>query len=203
MNNPKYWEKTEVIREKLKQNGVTQVSFSNGLPHNVRTMQGREWLIGDEKLTVEFHTLYADGEFNNIFSFQLLEGRNVEYKTPGVQEFVINETAAKTYGWENPAGMEFKQGEDTIRIVGLLKDFHLQSKAQPIRPLRIGHIKNSWINTMSVSFSGGDPKEIVKTIESTLKEFLLIILFLIHFLTKRMQNPTKLTESREKQLSFL
>lgn len=171
MSDPEWRKKVELIRAKIKQqSNVTTVSFSSGLPNNVRTQQGREWTTPDGKLTVSFYTIYADEEYIDLYKLQVLEGRNLVNASKGVQEFLINETAVKTYGWMDPAGMQFMQGNDTIRIVGVLKDFHLQSKHQPINPLRIGNLKDGWITHMSIGFQGGDPQKLIRDVESSLKE---------------------------------
>jgi putative ABC transport system permease protein len=170
MNDQEWQKKTESLRQRIKQQAnVAHVSFSNGLPHHVRTQQGRNWTIAGEDVSVSFYTLYADEEFTNLYGLQVLEGKGV-LTTGSIQEFLLNETAVREYGWKDPVGMEFKQGNDTIRIVGIVKDFHLQSKHQPIKPLRIGNLKDGWITHMSVSFTGGDPKQLIAAIETALKE---------------------------------
>lgn len=171
LSDARWREKLDLIKEKiLQQANVHTVSFSNNLPHHVRTQQGRTWKTEEEEMDVNFYTLYTDENFIDLYGLKIISGRTIMPGKKGVQEFIINETAARQYGWSDPVGMEFKQGSDTIRIVGVVTDFHLHSRHLPIQPLRIGHYSNGWISYLSVGFRGGNPKQLEQHIESTLRE---------------------------------
>jgi putative ABC transport system permease protein len=55
---------------------------------------------------------------------------------------LINESACKVLGWDDPVGREFGHGDNSEddpvgKIVGVVKDFHMQSLHLPIMPLYI------------------------------------------------------------------
>jgi putative ABC transport system permease protein len=171
LKDPKWrGDKLEYLKDKILQHSSTRaVTISTSLPHDVRGQQGREWKSDEGVIDVSFYTLYADEHFVDLYGLEILEGRNIMPNKGGIQEFLINETAAREYGWEEPVGMEFLQGQDTIRIVGLLKDFHLHNKHLPISSFRIGHWNNGWASYISVAYAG-DNKELTRFITSVFRE---------------------------------
>lgn len=49
---------------------------------------------------------------------------------------VINETFARTAGWfESPVGQQFRMGDDTYTIIGVVEDFHYSHFQDPIQPV--------------------------------------------------------------------
>ena len=78
------------------------------------------------------------------FMFELTEGRGFskDYKTDKHKAFIINETAAKRIGWQNPIGKKFildnedKESENG-EIIGVVKDFHFYTMTQDIEPLAL------------------------------------------------------------------
>ncbi len=56
------------------------------------------------------------------------------------QSVIINETAAKTFGWENPIGKKIQEldGRHIIKtVIGVIKDYHIVFVRQAIEPLLI------------------------------------------------------------------
>ena len=75
----------------------------------------------------------ADAEFIRVFSLDLIEGRPLENTEYHKQYTLINETAAKTLGFNEPLGKRFNGKE----IIGVVADFHAESKLEQIKPLAI------------------------------------------------------------------
>ena len=75
------------------------------------------------------------------FGMQLVAGRNISFAfgTDQKQAYLINETAVKAFGWDNPIGKEFEwlRGGSGRKgkVVGVVKDFHHFHLKHAIEPL--------------------------------------------------------------------
>lgn len=80
----------------------------------------------------------VDYDFIETMGMEVLAGRSFsrEFATDAAQAFIVNDTAAKTFGWENAIGREGelswvkKQG----KVIGVIKDFHFRSLRETIQP---------------------------------------------------------------------
>lgn len=87
----------------------------------------------------------ADEDYVDFFGLEIVEGRNINMHDMQFENFrqfgpayLINETAVKQLGWENPIGKRLGERQwSKGHVVGVLKDFHLQSLHNPIRPVAI------------------------------------------------------------------
>ena len=85
-----------------------------------------------------FYTIDVDDGFVDVYGMDIVQGRKFSFDFPSDQEgaFLINETAARELEWEDPVGqMMALIGRRRGVIVGVVKDFHIQSMSQPIEPL--------------------------------------------------------------------
>ncbi|MBS1915198.1 MAG: ABC transporter permease [Bacteroidetes bacterium] len=92
---------------------------------------------GKKEVKENVQIRWADTNYMKIYQLKLVAGRNVQ-QSDTIQEFVINETFAKTLGFQNPQDALNKQLLDNkkkIPIVGVLKDFHEGSMHAAIGPL--------------------------------------------------------------------
>ncbi len=90
--------------------------------------------------TLEYH---VDEQYIPTFGMQMAAGRNFspEYKTDS-SAIIINETAAKTFGWEGKAVGQKLTRQNSERgnnfvytVIGVVKDFHFKSLHETITPL--------------------------------------------------------------------
>lgn len=80
--------------------------------------------------------------FLETMEIELLQGRNfTELDLARGQEFTpiwVNETAVSVFEWDDPIGQELKCcWSPTPRVVGVIKDFHVQSLKAPIDALAL------------------------------------------------------------------
>ncbi len=120
--------------------GVRQVASSLSLPNNITSNSQIRWpnMPPDlENLLV--YGSSADYDFIDLYNLEIVQGRNfsrdIESDRRGV---LLNESAVKALGWENPIGREvYRWGEEKGRVVGVVKDFHQHSVRLKIEPLQI------------------------------------------------------------------
>ncbi|HEY5688262.1 MAG TPA: ABC transporter permease [Yeosuana sp.] len=129
-------------------------------------------------ITKQMRFLFGDINYLNAFDIDLIAGRERKHDT--VKEVVINETALKTLGFNKPEDAINEKVilyPDTIKIVGVMKDFHQNSLHNPIEPLVL---RGDWYNAKFSQFqmismkvkplSGGRISEVINEIENRYKE---------------------------------
>ncbi|MBN2519343.1 MAG: ABC transporter permease [Bacteroidales bacterium] len=92
----------------------------------------------------------VDNDFIPALDIKLIAGRNFSnvFTTDEQDALIINQLAAKKFGWSNPIGkiIQYSVGQDQFAagiIIGVVKDFHLSSMHRVIEPLFISnHLDN-------------------------------------------------------------
>ena len=84
-----------------------------------------------EKVDIEI--MLGDSAYMNIYGLKLLEGEMITPASPET-DVVLNETAVKALGWHKGTGKHLYRGKQKIRVVGVLKDYHVASPNLPVRP---------------------------------------------------------------------
>lgn len=127
----------EVIRELKMKPSIVNVSQATSLPNNTTSSTTPDWFGKEEGQDINIYIGMIDENYLDLFNLELAEGRNftAEDRLDKHGAFLINETTAKEIGFENPLDESLIWSQDTIPIVGVLKDFHQHSLHLPIKPL--------------------------------------------------------------------
>ena len=96
-----------------------------------------------EGQTIMMDGMSMDADYIPLLGIEMVAGRNFSLEHPVDPEnsVLINETAAKEIGWDDPVGKMISMPgsiEDKM-VIGVIKDFHYQYPQKPIRPLYIGN----------------------------------------------------------------
>jgi len=68
-------------------------------------------------------------------SMQLVNGRDFSNDfSADTKTCLVNETAVRQFGWDNPIGKWIDNGEQRYTVVGVIKDFNIDDVHNPIRP---------------------------------------------------------------------
>ncbi len=113
----------------------------------------------------------VDGNFKNTYDLQIVMGKFFDTSlSSDSNSVIINEAMMRKLGWQDPTKMtiKFEEGEPSIPVIGVLKDFHFKSLYEEIEPLVM------WIspynqNKMSVRFTG-NPSVLLSFLETKWKE---------------------------------
>ncbi len=116
---------------------ISSATLASDLPLDVTSTSGDlKWTGKDPNQQVEVSGLSVGGDFIRTMNIKLLDGRDFRTDSPAdSSNYIINETAAKLMGMQTPVGKEIEFWKGKGRIVGLMKDFHLNSLHQAISPL--------------------------------------------------------------------
>lgn len=153
---------------------VIRVGGSSGIPGTIEgagTFQPKGFKNQQE---LNMSMLGIDTGLIKAWNIELTAGRDfVESDYTDTSRYVIiNETAVKQFGWpDDPIGKELLNGGGrTLRVAGVVKDFHLESMHHEIRPLIILPSKD-WINKISVKVSSGNLSQTISALEKKWKQF--------------------------------
>lgn len=89
-----------------------------------------------------FQQLAIDDNFFSSLEIEFAEGRpfSLDFPSDSSEAIIVNQTAARKAGWDNPIGKRLEMveidGSITAKyVVGVVKDFHFASARQKIEPL--------------------------------------------------------------------
>jgi len=145
-----------IKQELLNNPDISGVAFSNGNPGaevgiQVMRVEGENGSMEDLAINLYF----IDYDYIDLMGIELLEGRNYNrsISTDPQKAFIVNETAAKRFGWVNEASAAIGDYSAAIgkrfqfninldgtaqrdgEIVGIVRDFHYASMHNIIEPV--------------------------------------------------------------------
>jgi len=111
--------------------GVQKISFANAVPGDITNGMFAQ-VDGKD---INMRHLKCDPEYFDLMGLQLVSGRHFSSEDEADREgrYMLNEAAAKIYGWEDPYQIRLWGFE----LIGIVKDFNFESLHQPVGPLFI------------------------------------------------------------------
>ncbi len=131
----------EAFRNALaQQTGVSKVSFTaNKFPGVYISTVMRSARSGEHFVA----SYYADFDSQDVLKFEMKEGRyfSKDFPTDSIA-VVINEAAAKEFGFDKPEGQEILYSPNAyvflrFHVIGIMKDFNFESYRDKVRPLAV------------------------------------------------------------------
>ena len=144
---------------------------------------GYEWKGKDPNAKLDFNTFNTDGDLAKTVGLQIIEGRDIDLKNYPTDStaIMLNESAVTLMGFKKPLGETVRYNETEWHVVGIVKDFILQSPYQPMRPMVI-HGPKSWFNAIHVKLNENNPtSKNLKLAEQTFKKYNPEYPFQYHF----------------------
>jgi len=131
-------EKIESVKTELQKNpDILSASVSNSIPtYYGNSTSGIDWEGKNPDDIILMHYVSVDDSYINTFNMKLAKGRF--YSKEFVSDtgaVVINETAAKIMGMNDPIGKRLTIFDSDLTIVGVVKDFHFKKLDTKIEPL--------------------------------------------------------------------
>ncbi|MGB3467675.1 MAG: ABC transporter permease [Cyclobacteriaceae bacterium] len=170
-------DKIDVVKAELMANpDIVSVATSNGVPGV--TMGGQVFKVENQDgqfVQKSMFTIYGGADYVNTIGFEILQGRdfNYESETEKYSTYLVNEAGAKEIGWGDSAvnkKVKFFHGTDVGKVIGVVKDFNIESLHEKIEPLFIlyGNIDRG---TIHVRISGNNISGTIAFIESVITKF--------------------------------
>ena len=166
-------EKDAIQREFESYPGIIDVTASSQTPIRVTGATNGKWEGKPEGENLIVYMLTVDPNFFDFYGIELLSGRNFSNERAADKNaFILNETAAKTIGWENPLGKRFGFNEQNLgTVIGTVKDFHFAPFNLSIEPLAIFLTPEGERVRFSLKLAPDDIPGTIAFVESTWKKF--------------------------------
>jgi putative ABC transport system permease protein len=126
---------TPVRTELLRQPGVLDITSAS---QSIINIQGAtldvDWDGKDPHASYFIHSAGIDENFFSFFKLMLAQGRGFSGAKTDTARLILNETAVREAGIQNPVGKRFRFGGINGTIAGVVRDFHFNSLKQKIKP---------------------------------------------------------------------
>lgn len=132
----------ELIKKDLVSSGAaTAVSLTSApITEHWSDSNGFSWTGSEQQdKDMNFIMYSADNGFSKTMGLTLLSGRDIDaasYKTDSTA-VLLNEKAVKMMGLKHPLGQIITGQGNTLHVVGVVKDFILESPYYPVKPMFI------------------------------------------------------------------
>jgi putative ABC transport system permease protein len=158
-------ERFETFRQNLSSSAnILNVALAGSVPGRVGTSRSYNWPGQQQDLdNKSFYTMFGDHQTVEALGLQLLQGRSFsnEITTDVTSAYILNETAVRELGWDDPVGKPFKVWDEEMgQIIGVVKDFNFRSLHQKIEPLVLD-IKPEWSWSAAIRIA---PNEVAGTL---------------------------------------
>jgi putative ABC transport system permease protein len=161
------------IEEISKNSNIKSVTQTNTIPGNV-FYQNVNRIKDEDKV---LYDLVADNKYFETMDLKLIEGRipsiNPENRK---NEIILNQSAVKELGWEDPIGRTDIWGRE---IIGVVEDFNYMSMHQPILPMMIRF--DPFFTYATIKFNTLNTAQVLFVLESKWNEFFTSGIFEYHF----------------------
>jgi putative ABC transport system permease protein len=141
----------ELIKNELIGNGIVLSVTKTSAPLTESWSSGGvTWTGKNPNDRTGFDLYNSDGNLVKTAGLQLLQGRDMDlnhYPTDSAA-IILNESAVKAMGFKNPLGQIIDHGSWGFdwHVIGVVKDFILQSPYDPVKPMVIRGPKADWFN---------------------------------------------------------
>lgn len=145
---------------------------------------GYSWSGEEEERKFSFKSPIIGYDFIETMDMETLVGRPYQKSRQNEREkIVMNESALKHMGLEDPIGKFISHGDQKREIIGVVKDFNYGSIHQPIEPLIFRFSENG--NNILIRIEEGSEDRVIPQIEELFKTFHAAHPFEFAFLDKQ------------------
>ncbi len=194
--------KLEALKKELCNNPDILSVTKGQSPVNLEyTSGGYSWAGKKTSVDVLFHHLDTDEDYLKTFQLELSGGRFFSSEFPTDKTaVVINEKAAEAMGMKNPVGEVLTAPWGAkLTIVGVLKDFHIQSLHYKIEPLMM---QKGESNNLYMKMKPDHIPATVESINKTFKSFNPGLPMDFHFLDEDFDNLYRTEQQMSKIFGY-
>ncbi|MDB5090714.1 MAG: transporter permease [Mucilaginibacter sp.] len=159
-----------VRTELLKQPGILDVTSGS---QSIINIEGAtldvDWDGKDPRGSYFIHSAGIDQNFFSFFKLKLIEGNSFTGAKTDTARLILNETAVKEAGIQNPVGKRFRFGQVNGTIAGVVKDFHFTSLKQKIQPFVFYYQPSG--GRLFVKTTGKNAHAAIKAVEAAWKTY--------------------------------
>ncbi len=158
----KLGEKKDAFLQTVKSYAQTEACALSSTYLNTFNEWGGILKDGGQEKDISYFVIHANADFLNTTGIQLKEGRNFEKEnTSDIQTCLLNETAVAQLAINNPLLATISG----YSIVGVVKDFHIQSLHHQIGPIVIFNALENKTGIASIRFFASNSREVAGYLE--------------------------------------
>jgi putative ABC transport system permease protein len=159
--------------------GILGAAYGGSRPIGVGQTIGVDWEGNTEPIPARIGYLIADYDFFEVFGMDIVRGRafSPAFNDAESDTCVVNEAAARMFGWEDPIGRTIVWSQQAIdasrrnvRIVGVVKDFYDRSLYSDIRPFMM-RVWRPWNSFVFVKIDRSRVPQALAGIEEAFRKF--------------------------------
>lgn len=169
--------------------GVANASYMQGNMTNFNNSSwGHSWPgQTEESKNLMFRHAHVGPNFIETMGIEMKQGRSyVNEKPDSGSKIILNETAVKLMGLENPIGKIVDIRGPNREIIGIVKDFNIQSLYDEIVPMAL-LCKSEWISSLMVKIKAGKEKETITALTALYTKFSPGLTFDFRFIDNQYQ----------------
>ncbi|WP_142783832.1 ABC transporter permease [Changchengzhania lutea] len=171
----------DVVKNKLMQiNSVSDVSAISNFPWQ-KGYYDFETIVNYKGVQTKANTstILVDENFITAMGMTMVKGRGFsrQHSTDSSTAFIMNESAAQKFGIQDHIGVGLemenisKGASKKGKLVGVVKDFHLQSLHKKVEPLILTLSPETYYtDNMIIKFSGNDIESTLNSIKVSMQE---------------------------------
>jgi putative ABC transport system permease protein len=123
-------------------------------------------------------------DFLDVMDIKLVAGRDFSKRllTDVGTTYVVNETLARSMGWDEPLGKRMQVNANVGRVIGVVEDFNYKSLHSPVEPFAMFPLDNDFSNVPGINrpfqrrllvleIAPGDIPQTLKMLEEKFAEF--------------------------------
>jgi len=183
----------QAFQNQILQNpNVIHVATADYMMHSSTNWTRISWEGATEGEWMKINVNYIDEDLLETYGMTVVKGRafSKEYGSDQGNVVILNETAVKEIGWEEPIGKNIRYWGDyklnnigPTEVVGVVKDYHFLSLHNPVTPLMLRLFPEHMTGwNVSVKVSGQDIPKTIAFIENKFNEFFPEAVFNYRFL---------------------
>ena len=198
----KMYDNKETIKtELLKHPGIEAITMSSQNIMSVGSSTGDTDWEGKGDRDFVIHPLCVDYNFMQVLNMELAEGKGFTGSLTDTAHVILNETAVREMGIEDPIGKRFSLWASPATIIGVVKDFHHSNLHSRIEPT-IFYYNPGNLGLTYVKVNGKDNKGAVAAAEKIWKHYNPVHPFSYVFMDDRYDKMYR-NEARTGQLFFV
>lgn len=156
--------KNELLRHPaIKQVGSQSISFTDF---------NNTMIKADNKEIYDVALFKMDEQILSMLQIPMAAGRNFNGTGADSLSCIINESLAHISGWENPIGQTIHWQNRDLTIVGVVKDFHVNSFKEKMHPTFIHQLPAWQTNHLLIKTAPNQIEEAINVIRKVYKSFI-------------------------------
>jgi ABC-type antimicrobial peptide transport system permease subunit len=194
----------QVKKSKFLENpNILSVSLCPPPTFLLEAIENVDWEGRTSNQKFSIHPVHADYDYLNTFGMKMAKGRffSREYSTD-TSNYILNETAVRMMGLEEPVGKRFSIGDQQGTIIGVLKDYHQASLHSPIQPVVLKLFYSPEAHMISIKISSNNVPETLEFIKAKYNEFIPDRIFSYDFLDDKIDSFYKNEKNAGTILSY-